>query len=222
MLVGQRRMHTTPLLRSHRMQLPSESLPVGPSLHHEATLSAPRAVMREAKEGKRLRPPVTARLTKFGREPAEFDEARFIVVERQAKRGEALPKGNDHFPRVRLVLEAHHEVVSITHDDDSPVRMPLPPLMDPQVEHVVQENVCEQRTNARTLRRTFDGVGPHVPIERAGPQPSADEPEDSGVGDPMCKHPQQPLVVDRVEEATDVCVKHPVHVLRHERRVQRP
>jgi len=110
MLVGQRRMHTTPLFRSHGMQLPSESLPVGPSLHHEATLSAPRAVMREAKEGKRLRPPVTARLTTFGREPAEFDEARFVFVERQAKRGEALPKGDYHLPRVRLVLEAHHEV----------------------------------------------------------------------------------------------------------------
>jgi site-specific DNA recombinase len=76
-------------------------------------------------------------------------------------------------------------------------------------------------SNARPLRRAFDGVGPHVPIEHAGPQPSSDEAEDSGVGDPMRNHPQQPLAFDRVEEATDVCVQHPVHVLRHERRVQR-
>ena len=92
--------------------------------------------------------------------------------------------------------------------------------MDPQVEHVVQEDVREQWTDARALWRTFDGFGPHVPFEHAGPQPSADEPEDSGVGDPMCEHPQQPLVVDRVEEATDR-VEHPVHVLRQARRVQR-
>ncbi len=58
-------------------------------------------------------------------------------------------------------------------------------------------------------------------IEHAGPQPSADEFEDSGVGDAMCKHPQQPLVIDRVEEATDVRVEDPIHILRHERRVQR-
>ena len=38
----------------------------------------------------------------------------------------------------------------------------------------------------------------------------------------MCEHPQQPLVIDRVEEAADVRVEHPVHVLRHERRMQRP
>jgi hypothetical protein len=38
----------------------------------------------------------------------------------------------------------------------------------------------------------------------------------------MCEHPQQPLVIDRVEEATDVRIEHPVHVLRHERCVQRP
>ncbi len=131
MLIGQRRMHTTPLFRPHCEQLPSESLPVGPSLHDEATLSAPRAVMCEAKEGKRLRPPVTARLTKFGREPAEFDEARVVFVARQAKRGEAFPKGEHHLPRVRLVLKAHHEVVGITHEfrrwkRASPGR--LPPL----------------------------------------------------------------------------------------------
>ena len=37
----------------------------------------------------------------------------------------------------------------------------------------------------------------------------------------MRDHPQQPLVVDRVEEAADVRVEHPIHILRHERRVQR-
>jgi hypothetical protein len=44
---------------------------------------------------------------------------------------------------------------------------------------------------------------PDVAVEHAGPQPSADETEDSGVGDPMCEHPQQPLVIDRVEEAAE-------------------
>jgi hypothetical protein len=38
----------------------------------------------------------------------------------------------------------------------------------------------------------------------------------------MGEHPQQPLVIDGVEEATDVRVEDPVHILRHERRVQRP
>ena len=162
-------MHTTPLLGSHRVQLPSESLPVGPSLHNEAALSTSRAVVREAEEGKRLWSPVTTHLPSFGGELPEFDEARFVFVKRQAERSEAFTKVGRHLPRVRLVLEAHHEVVGIAYDDDSPVRMPLSPLMDPQVKHVMQEDVCEQRTDARALRRTFDGFGPHVPIEHAGP-----------------------------------------------------
>jgi hypothetical protein len=68
-------------------------------------------------------------------------------VEHQAERSEALTKGDVHLPRVRLVLEAHHEVVGIAHDDDVPVRVTLPPLMDPEVEYVVYEGVCEQRTD---------------------------------------------------------------------------
>jgi hypothetical protein len=115
-------MHATPLFRSHRVQLPSESLPVDPSLHDEAAVSASCAVVREAEEGKRRRPPVAARLTSFGGEPTEFDEADFVFVKRQAKRGKAFTKGGRHLPRIRLVLEAHHEVVGIAHDDDSPAR----------------------------------------------------------------------------------------------------
>ena len=61
MLFGQRRMHAPTLFRSHRVQLSRESLPVGPTLHDEAAVSTPRAVVREAEEGKRLRPPVAAR-----------------------------------------------------------------------------------------------------------------------------------------------------------------
>ena len=85
-------MHTTPLFGSHRVQLPSESLSVGPALHNEAAVSAARTVVREAEEGKRLRPPVAARLTSFGGELSEFDEARFVFVQRQAERGEAFTK----------------------------------------------------------------------------------------------------------------------------------
>ena len=73
MLVRQRRMHATTLCRAHGVQFPRESLPVGPSLHNEAAVPAPRAIVREAEEGKRLWPPVAARLSPFGGEPTEFE-----------------------------------------------------------------------------------------------------------------------------------------------------
>jgi len=110
--------HSTPLFRAHRVQFPRESLPVSPSLHDEAANSASGAVVREAEEGNRLRSPVTARLTSFGGQLPEFDEARLVFVEHQAERSETLTKVGVHLPRVRLVLKAHHEIVGIAHDDD--------------------------------------------------------------------------------------------------------
>ena len=65
-LFGQWRMHAPPLFRAHRVQLSRESLPVRPTLHDEAAVSTPRTVVREAEEGKRLGPSVTASLSQFG------------------------------------------------------------------------------------------------------------------------------------------------------------
>jgi hypothetical protein len=110
-----------PLVRAQRVQFPRESIPVGPPLHDEAAVSTPRTVVREAEEGKRLGPPVTARLSELGGQLPELDKACFVFVEHQATCSEALTKVGDHLPCVRLVLEAHDEVVGVTDDDDSPM-----------------------------------------------------------------------------------------------------
>lgn len=112
MLQRQRRVHTSSLFVTHGVQFAGDPSLVCPSLHDEASLSAWRAVMRKAEEGKRLGPPVIARLSSFGGKPAEFEKARFLFVEHQAERSKALPKVDHHLPRVRLVLEAHHEVAA--------------------------------------------------------------------------------------------------------------
>ena len=45
---------------------------------------------------------------------------------------------------VAAILESDDEVVGVAHDDDFAARMPLPPLVDPLVQHVVQVDVDEQ------------------------------------------------------------------------------
>ena len=89
-------MHATPLFRADGVQVAGQSLVVGPSLHHEAAGSAARTIVREAEEGKGLGAPVAAGLPSLGRESTEFQESRFIIVQRQAKRDEARPKGDQH------------------------------------------------------------------------------------------------------------------------------
>ena len=93
--------------------------------------------------------------------------------------------------------------------------------MDPEIEDVVQEDVGQERADARALRRSPVRLVPLTALQDAGLEPHPDEPEDARIGDPVREHPHQPLVVNRVEEAADVGIEHPVHTLAHHRRVQR-
>ena len=74
-LPRQRRVPASSLFGTHGVQFAGDPSAVCPTLHDEASFSASRAVMRKAEEGKRLGPPVAARLSSFGGQPAEFDKA---------------------------------------------------------------------------------------------------------------------------------------------------
>ena len=74
---------------------------------------------------------------------------------------------------------------------------------------------------ARPLRRSLVRLVPLIALEDAGLEPHPDEPEDPRIGDPLRQHAQQPLVVDRVIEAANVGIEHPVHMPAHDRRVER-
>ena len=142
-------------------------------------------------------------------------------MERQAILGQPILEGLQHLRRIRLVLEAHDEVVGIAHDRDTSACILTAPSMDPQVKDVMQEDVGKQRADARPLRRSPVSLTPLIALEDTGLEPHPDQPEDAGVGDPVRQHPQQPLVVNRVEEAADVSIEHPAHALAHDRRVKR-
>ena len=101
------------------------------------------------------------------------------------------------------------------------MRVPAAPLLDPEIEDVVQKDVGQERTDARALRRSPVRLTPLTAFQDTGLEPHPDEPEDAPIGDPMREHPHQPLMVNRVEKAADVGIKHPVHTLAHERRVKR-
>jgi hypothetical protein len=58
-------------------------------------------------------------------------------------------------PRVHFLLESHDEVVSITDDRNSTVRMSTMPFVNPEIENVVREDVGEKRADSRPRRRTL-------------------------------------------------------------------
>jgi hypothetical protein len=149
-------------------------------------------------EGKGFRTPQTALLASQGRYSAKLDQACLAFVDCQAELCQALLQGSNHLLRVVHSLKAHYEVVRIAYDHDSTACLPSTPLLDPEIEDIVQKDVGQKRANACPLRRPPVSLTPLTAFQDAGVQPAPDQPEDTWVGNPMRQHPHQPLVVHRL------------------------
>jgi predicted metalloprotease with PDZ domain len=76
-----------------------------------------------------------------GGEPPECEQPRFVRVQSQAEREQAIPKLLQEPLSLATVLEADDEIVGVAHDDDFARGEPRPPLLYPQIEDVVQVHV---------------------------------------------------------------------------------
>ena len=68
---------------------------------------------------------------------SEFDQLCFLWVKCQAELGKPLAQGGQALSGVRFLVESDHKVVCVAHDGDFTFGMACPPVMDPQVQHVV-------------------------------------------------------------------------------------
>jgi hypothetical protein len=106
-----------------------------------------------------------------------------VGVQLESEALEALTQVGTEPSHVDLMLESQRKVVRVPHDDHVAARLARSPLLNPQVEHVVKVDVCEERRNRRPLRRPFIGVRPNPIFEDACGQPFLDEPHDPLVPD---------------------------------------
>ena len=111
--------------------------------YHELSVPRLAAQVREAEEVECLRFLVATAVSVPAGEPTELDEPCFVRMQLKAELPEALPQLDEELLCLLAMLEAHHEVIGEAHDDDVASRPLLPPLMDPQVEYVVQVDVGE-------------------------------------------------------------------------------
>src|SRR5439155_21777626 len=114
------------------------------------------------------------------------------------------------------MLESYDEVVREAHDDHLAPRLPSPPPLDPEVEHVVQVEIGQERADAATLDRAALTLCSLPLLQHAGPQPFLDETHDAPVPHTVLEKLHQPAVVKGIEEATDVGIEHPAHPPRRE------
>ena len=101
--------------------------------------------MREAEEGERLRFPESTLLPVLGGVPTEFQQPRLVGMQFQGELREALAQRDQEPFRIVTELKAHDEVVCVPHDEHVAAGLRPPPPMDPEVEHVVQIHVRQER-----------------------------------------------------------------------------
>jgi hypothetical protein len=113
--------------------------------------------------------------------------------------------------RILPVLKSNHEVIRVAHDNRVSVRLLRTPFpVKPEVEDVVQVNICQNWRNNRSLGSSPKVVLPLAPVHDASVQPLGDQPNDPPVSDPVFQKPDQPVSVQIIEETADIGVNNPV------------
>jgi site-specific DNA recombinase len=126
------------------------------------------------------------------------------------------------WPLRREVIRALVKQVEVDQEEVRVMYRVNPSPFDPAPERGLLQD-CWRRDH-RPLRRAPIRLGPLPVLRDPGPKPLGNQAKYPAVGDPDLQQLQQPRMIDRVEEAPDVQVQHPVHLpLRdaHPDRIQR-
>jgi hypothetical protein len=147
---------------------------------HQHKLPVPRASAavrkpEEVKGRRRARNP--SPLTPLPGKSPEGDQAGFLGVQLKVEARESFAQITHEPLRVGMMLESHKKVISVAHDDNITVGVPASPLLDPQVERIMQTNVGQQRGYRRPLRGANFSRQSLSLFHHSGSQPLLDEPQ---------------------------------------------
>jgi len=169
--------------------------------HSEAPITALRGTtVREAQEVERLGLSLTTPLSVLGRKRAELQEPRLLGMQFQLELAQSLHQLSPTLLGIGFTLEPEHDVIGIPHDDHVAVGAPLTPCLDPEIEHVVEVDVRQERRCTAALRRPFFHPLALPILPHPGVQPFPDKPHEASVCNPVLDKLHQPPVVDGIEE----------------------
>src|SRR6266508_1083419 len=212
--------HSFAQFRFDLLQLRSFPLTHRPPIDREHSAALLATDVREAQKVECFRFPFATPLSIVCCVVAKLDDARFLGMQFQFELGETFrqfvmkPRG------VRLVLKAHHEVISPADDNHVAFGFCLAPVLHPEVEHVVQIDVGQQRRGTAALWRPFFTARPLPLFQHACVQPLAYQSQYPLVHYPVFEELHQPFMVQTIEEPADVSIQHPAHLSRQQPRVQ--
>jgi hypothetical protein len=175
-------------------QLPPHSLADRVALHREVPVPVLPADVRESQKIERFGLPFSSLFpVLFGKSP-ELNPARFVWVQFQSKLSQPFPQFHQESICVSQILKTENIIVGVPDDNDIASRAFPAPDIHPQVEHVMQIDVREQRRNHRTLRSTHLRALPFAFLHHSGLQPFLDQPENTAVGNAVLDKLQEPFV----------------------------
>src|SRR5882762_6191899 len=220
-LLGDGFVHSSLKLGFHLTQLRLQPFPYRLPQHREPSI-APLlyADMRKTEKVERLRFPFSTPLPLVDRIRTELQKSRLLGMQLQVELPHAFRELRPELIGIRLAVKSNHDVVRETHHDDLAVRPLLTPRLDPQVEPVMEINVSQQRRGTAALGRPFFHPYSFPILPHTGVEPFLDQSHDAPICYPVLDEFHQPFVRNRIEEAANVNIEHPVHFSRQQSRVE--
>src|SRR5216683_4520620 len=202
MLLSYRSVHSTQHILPDRLQLTNQPFDLCLSLDHELAAPGLAAIVRKAQKVEGLRATLPGSCSARGGEPPELDQPGLVLVDRQTELLQPVSQCREELLPIPFLLTADRQIVRISTDDDLTGCLMSAPVVYPKIDDIMEEDVGEERADPRSLRRPDLHRFPSTALEDAGLEPPHDQAEDSRVSDPVPQHPNQPSVVDGVEEAS--------------------
>ena len=88
-----------------------------------------------------------------GRITAKLDKTGFVRMQRQRELFHSLPHIRQEASGFTFVLETDDDIIGKAHNDDSPPGMALAPPVCPEIEGVMEVDICQQWRGDRPLGR---------------------------------------------------------------------
>jgi hypothetical protein len=146
------------------------------SKHREPSLARLSAAVSKSQEIEGLGLALTSALPVFFRISPELNQARLLGMEFQPKTSQPFPKlAQKPFP-ILSVLEANNKIIGKPHYHHISSGFVCSPLMNPKVQHIVQVDVGQQRTDTAALNRSDLALCALPILEHPGFEPLLNQP----------------------------------------------
>ena len=143
--------------------------------------------------------PLSKLLTLLDRIAAKADQPGFLWVQGKIKQTQSFLEVFKERLCLMLMLKADDRIIRITDDHHVTGRRGAAPAMDPQVIHVVQVDVRQDRRNHRPLRSaTYTSRYASI-FDYADLQPFRDEAQNALVRDAVLEEPDNPIMAHGIK-----------------------